>query len=217
MNPDMPLHHRRSIRLKGYDYSQAGAYFVTIVTQGRAPLLGEVVGGVARLSPAGEMVAKWWDELENKFPGVELGAFVVMPNHIHGIINIIESIVGVDLRGDPETGGHAGPPRRDPAVGVDLRGDPETGGHDDWGKHAGLPLPAASLSTIIQWYKTMTTNAYIRGVKQSGWPPFAGRFWQRNYYEHIIRNQGEHDRIHRYIEANPLNWGEDRENLERTA
>ena len=65
---------------------------------------------------------------------------------------------------------------------------------------------------MIQWFKTMTTNEYIRGVKQLGWKPFNGRVWQRNYYEHIIRNETELDRITRYIEANPTRWCDDREN-----
>lgn len=71
----------------------------------------------------------------------------------------------------------------------------------------GAPLPE-----IIQWYKTMTTNAYIRGVKQSGWTPFAGKLWQRNYYEHIIRDEVDLERIRAYIEDNPTMWASDNEN-----
>ncbi|MFN4294850.1 MAG: transposase, partial [Thermoflexales bacterium] len=86
MTYDPQKHHRRSIRLKGYDYSQAGAYFITIVAQDRACLFGEVVDGEMRLNDAGRMVWDEWNALPDRFPGLELDAFVVMPNHVHGII-----------------------------------------------------------------------------------------------------------------------------------
>ena len=174
MRPDPNNHHRHSIRLPGYDTSQAGAYFVTMVTQGRACLFGEVVEGEMRLNPPGQMVERWWYELNNKFPTVALGEFVVMPNHFHGVIII----------------------NNDPVDGAEKQG-----------AHTGAPLP-----TIIQWFKTMTTNEYIRGVKQLGWEPFAGKLWQRNYYEHIIRNDAELERIDIYITNNPANWQADDEN-----
>ncbi|HMM99112.1 MAG TPA: hypothetical protein PKC99_08900, partial [Anaerolineales bacterium] len=110
MKYDPKIHHRRSIRLKGYDYSQAGAYFVTIVTQGRAQLFGHIEHGEMILNDAGQMIVKWWNELPNKFPQITLGAFVVMPNHFHGIIIINPTVpnpidverVGGDLRVSPE-------------------------------------------------------------------------------------------------------------------
>lgn len=83
---DPERHHRRSIRLKGYDYSQAGAYFVTLNVHQRRCFLGEAVGGKVRLSPAGEMVLRVWEAVPNHYPGVDVDAFVVMPNHVHGII-----------------------------------------------------------------------------------------------------------------------------------
>ena len=85
---DPQKHHRRSIRLKGYDYSSEGAYYVTIVTQGRECLFGEIVDGEMRINEYGEIVQKWWNEIPIHFPNVQLGAFVMMPNHIHGIIFI---------------------------------------------------------------------------------------------------------------------------------
>jgi len=178
-------HHRRSIRLKGYDYSQAGAYFVTVCTQGRVCLFGGVVEGEMRVNVAGRMVEKWWAELSNKFPNVETDEYNVMPNHFHGIV----VIVGADLRVCPEP----------------------TGAHDEiTGAHTGAPLPE-----IVQWFKTMTTNEYIRGVKTSRWPLCPGRLWQRNYYEHIIRNEESLNRIREYIANNPLQWEVDRENPNR--
>jgi putative transposase len=159
MKYDSDQHHRRSIRLRSYDYSQVGAYFVTICTQGRLCLFGDVVYGEMKLNDAGWMIESWWLELRNKFPSVEPGEYVVMPNHFHGII----AIVGADLCVCPDSG----PPK---------------------GAHIGAPLPK-----IVQWFKAMTTNEYIRGVKQYGWTPFLARLWQRNYYEHIIRNQEDLD------------------------
>lgn len=86
--------HRQSIRLRDYDYSQNGAYFVTICCQNKACLFGEIVNGEVRLNDAGKMVEKWWRELANKFPAIELDEFIIMPNHFHGIV----VIVGADLR-----------------------------------------------------------------------------------------------------------------------
>jgi REP element-mobilizing transposase RayT len=88
------------------------------------------------------------------------------------------------------------------SVGADLRVGPNSEG-----AHAGAPLP-----TIIQWFKTMTTNEYMRGVKTRSWTPFAGRLWQRNYYEHIVRGENELTRIREYIANNPPQWEMDREN-----
>ncbi len=187
---DPQKHHRRSIRLKGYDYSSEGAYYITIVAQGRECLFGEIVYGGMILNDAGQMIVKWWNELPNKFPNIVLGEFVVMPNHFHGIIFIMET-VGADLRVCP---------------------DDEENVSAQKGEHVGSP-PRTSLSRIIQWFKTMTTNEYIRGVKQLNWKPFVGKLWQRNYYEHIIRNEKDLQRIADYIVANPSRWNEDDNNL----
>jgi len=210
MNFDPKIHHRRSIRLKGYDYRQTGGYFVTMVTQGRDTLFGEIVNGEMILNDAGEMIVRWWLELPNKFPNVNVDIFVVMPNHFHGIIFITD---GADnsANADAETIS---------VVGDDLRVVPDLR-DDGKGEHVGSPRqdqrrPNAPLSQMIQWFKTMTTNEYIRGVKQLRWKPFNGKVWQRDYYEHIIRNQSAADRIARYIETNPARWNEDKENSART-
>jgi REP element-mobilizing transposase RayT len=89
MKYDPQKHHRRSIRLKGYDYSQAGAYFVTIITHDRARLFGEIAEGDMRLNDAGRMIWAEWDALPLRFPTIELDAFVVMPNHVHGIMVLV--------------------------------------------------------------------------------------------------------------------------------
>ena len=89
---DLEIHQRRSIRLKGYDYSQGGAYFVTIVAQGRLCLFGDVVDGEMRANDAGEMVWRVWDGMPGRFPSIEMDEFVVMPNHVHGVIIIRQSL-----------------------------------------------------------------------------------------------------------------------------
>jgi REP element-mobilizing transposase RayT len=169
---------RRATRMPGYDYSRPGAYFVTISVQGRLCLLGAVSGDVSRLNPAGEMVARWWRELPRKFAGVEVDADVVMPNHVHAII-VINGCEGALPSGT--------------AVGADLCvrpvPRPNTTSERSGDQHR------TSLSNVIQWFKTMTTNAYIRGVKELGWPPFDGRLWQRTFYDHVIRNEAELNRI----------------------
>lgn len=189
---DPAKHHRRSIRLKGHDYASEGAYFVTIVTQGRECLFGKIIDGEMILNEAGQMVVKWWNELSNKFPDVIAGAFVIMPNHFHGII-IIEKTAGADLRVCPDRESIS----------------------EHKGEHVGSPRRDVPLSQIMQWFKTMTTNEYIRGVKQLGWHPFVGKLWQRNYYEHIVRNEKSLQRITDYIFANPSRWYKDQENVRK--
>lgn len=176
-------HHRRSIRLKGYDYSQAGAYFVTICAQDRACLFGDVVDGEMRVNGAGWMVESIWNEMPVFYTGVETDEFVVMPNHVHGIV----VLVGAAPRGRP------------------VSGQAQVG-------QAQGPAPTMSLADVIHRFKTMTTKRYADGVKTDGWPAFRGRLWQRNYYEHIIRSDVELSRIREYIVNNPLQWALDREN-----
>jgi len=219
MSYNPAIHHRRSIRLKGYDYSLEGLYFVTLCAQHRARLFGNVVSGNMVLNDAGDMVERWYDELENKHPDIRCREMVVMPNHFHCIVENVGVGVGghVGPNSDVETGAHVGAPL--------LRGRPETtmldeqpilGGlveMDDYlisGEHVGSPQPGSQLSDVVRWFKTMTTNEYIRGVKNLGWQPFDRKLWQRNYYEHIIRTPESHERIANYIVNNPAKWAEDK-------
>ncbi len=178
MRYDPDIYHRRSIRLPGYDYAQPGAYFVTICTEGRERLFGEIVGDEMAPNEAGRMIDAWWRRIPEKFPSCNADAFVVMPNHLHGVIVIDHDTVGADPRVRPRHGA------------------------------AGAPLPR-----IVQWLKTMTTNAYIHGADDCGWRPFAGRLWQRNYYEHIVRDEEELQHIRDYVVNNPLNWTHDPDNM----
>ena len=181
MKYDPDKHHRRSIRLPGYDYSRSGAYFVTICTQNRECMFGKIVGGEMVLNDAGRMINIVWDEMQGNYPGVETDEFVVMPNHTHGII----VLVGAGPRTCPDNG------------------QPKNNGHPQ-----GV-APTLSLPDVVHRFKTMTTKRYTDGVKQSGWAPYPGKLWQRNYYEHIIRNEQELNKIREYIVNNPFNWQSD--------
>jgi len=178
-----PSKHRRSIRLKDYDYTTAGAYFVTIVTHGRKCLFGEISGGVMQSNDAGRMVREAWDELSNHYASVESDAFVVMPNHVHGIVFVG---AGPCARPEPE-------------------GQPQ-------GVAPTETASVLSLPDIVHRFKTLTTKQYIDGVKRFAWQPFAGQFWQRNYFEHIIRSEKSLQGIRQYIVDNPARWEFDREN-----
>lgn len=190
------IHKRRSIRLKGYDYSQAGLYFVTMCVQNRDRLFGSIHNGKLKNNDAGKMIEKWYFELENKFPNVHCGEHIIMPDHFHCIIHIVRP---VGVRADLCTcqcvraGLCACPPN-----------EPISGEHNKIpisGEHTGSPL-----SAMVQWFKTMTTNEYIRNVKSNNWQRFNGKLWQRNYWEHIIRNEKSHKNISRYIINNPSKW-----------
>jgi putative transposase len=185
MKYDPERHHRRSIRLKDYDYSQDGAYFVTICVYERQRLFGRIDQGEMRLNPPGMMVMNVWEELNRRFPEVKTEAYVVMPNHIHGIIWLVGGLVGTlddDIRETTREGNHKGCPY--------------------------------TLGDVIGAFKSITTDEYICGVKRCGWTPFWGRIGQRNYYEHVIRNHRILNAIRNYIGANPSQWAYDPENPE---
>ncbi|MCE5341563.1 MAG: transposase [Planctomycetaceae bacterium] len=192
---DPKIHHRHSIRLRGYDYSKVGYYFITICTHYCQPAFGNIEKGFMVLNNAGNMIERWWKEVSCKFPNVQTDLYVIMPNHFHGIINIIDTKLNAIAR----------PNTKDKLVGADLRVCPENKN----GEHIDSPLQHTPISKIVQWYKTMTTNEYIRNVKQNDWKPFKGTLWQRNYYEHIIRNEISLGQIREYILKNPSNWEDD--------
>lgn len=190
---DPQKHHRRSIRLKRYDYSQEGAYYVTIVTWRREFLFGDIVNQEMMLSPYGEIAQKWWEEIPVHFLNVETGAFVIMPNHVHGIIYILD-----ERRGTvpvPEEHGENSISQNDETVGVILGGETP-------------PLRKPTIGQIIAYFKYQSTKE-MNTVDNTG---TVTKFWQRNYYEHIIRNEKDLQNKTDYVEANPRLWGEDEEN-----
>jgi len=184
------IHHRKSIRLKGYDYSKTGWYFITICVQNRECLFGEIrvgaqdahVGAPQRgrpdinttppqmiLNDTGEMIAKWYYELENKYPGIRCREMVVMPNHFHCIIEIMD---------DHQQDAHVGAPLRGRPVDTCTIDVPQYGPDN---KKFGVPM-----GEMVDWFKTMTTNEYIRGVKNQGWKRFDSKLWQRNCIGNIL-------------------------------
>jgi len=173
-------YHRRSIRLKDYDYAKAGAYFVTTCTWQREYAFGEIMNGLVQLNRRGEIVQAVWDDLPNHYALVQLDAFVVMPNHIHAIIvledNTEQASVGAGLRPAPTT--------------------PST--------LAARP----ALPEIVRAFKSFSARRINESRQTAGRP-----VWQRNYFEHVIRDERELITIRRYILNNPLQWALDRDNL----
>ncbi len=190
---DPSIHHRRSIRLKGFDYTQPGAYFVTIVAHRRLPIFGEITGGVVHLNACGETCRAEWMRTATIRREIALDEFVVMPNHFHAIVMIMEcgnGLVGATGRDESTVlHGIVGATGRSP-----LRPDMPCG-------------PAnKSLASLIAGYKSAVTT---RINKLRGTP--GAPVWQRNYHEHIIRNADELSRIREYIRYNPMAWETDDE------
>jgi putative transposase len=191
-----PSPNRKRLRLPNYDYSQAGAYFVTVVTYGRACLFGYVVEGEMRLNEAGEMVDTVCREIPHSMPNMGWGIYQIMPNHFHAIIEL-NCIVGATLRGCPGQTQRSAP-----------TDGPQTNAPTDGLNHTRL-----TLGDVVGRFKSLTTRHYIDGVRTSHWHPFTNRLWQRNYYEHIICDEIDYQSIVDYIISNPHNWESDQEYL----
>jgi len=187
MTFDPAKHHRRSIRLVGYDYAQEGAYFATICTHGRVCLFGDVMEDGVRLNAAGRVVESVWDGLPRHYPYVELDACVIMPNHIHCIVVLTEN-VGAGFK-----------PALTPGRAARISAHPEPALTAHTVRH-GLP-------EIIRAFKTFSARGINEIRNTAGMP-----VWHRNYYEHIIRNEKSLNRIRQYILDNPARWAVDREN-----
>ncbi|HHD92174.1 MAG TPA: transposase [Candidatus Portnoybacteria bacterium] len=198
---------RKSVRLSEYDYSSSGWYFITICTQNHYELFGKIVDSKMILNEYGKIVEKVLLKLPQRYKNVELDEYVIMPNHFHGIIVINNDddtdSVGAGLVPAREMGDYC-----------------ETGDHKDLScDHKGRPYTARdnennkpTIGNITGAFKSITTNEYIRGVKIKKWTPFNYRIWQRNYYEHIIRNEKSLNKIRQYIIDNPPKWEIDKYN-----
>jgi len=263
--------NRRPLRLKEHDYAQPGAYFVTICTQHRQRLFGEVVSGEMLLNDAGRMIQRIWDEIPFYYKGIDIDAFVVMPDHIHGLVVVLPPGSPVSPVGaippwlppfektwlppfkkteSPVSNKPYFPPSRKSALPqkTDLQSishptcdleylhdfgnepcpkndiepgvmpcDETEGDHvflndgdhvfSNKGDHGGIaPTGMTSLSDVVRCFKTLTTKRYIDAVHHQNWPPFPGKLWQRNYYEHIIRDDVALTFISHYIANNPMRW-----------
>ena len=166
MHYDPEIHHRRSIRLKEYDYSKAGAYFVTICTWDKKCILGEIDGEKMKLDVYGKIVFEEWHRSSEIRKEIGMDAFVIMPNHIHGIVIIHDTTIE--------------------------------------------RMKPKSISSFIAGFKSAVTKRINQIRNTPGFP-----VWQRNYYEHVIRNEKELNAIREYIAYNPLRWNEDTENPNR--
>ena len=223
-NPN--IHHRRSIRLKGYDYSQAGLYFVTICCQKRACLFGEIINGEMVLNDAGKIANQCWLEIPNHFPDAKLLEHIIMPNHIHGIIELAEA-----EKKSPDNTTNTIPENNNDNIGaknishennvenigaknISHENNNDNNGtknisHENNVENIGaknispLQSPSKTIGSIVRGFKIgvtkwMRQNTDIYDV------------WQRNYYEHIIRNEQSYQNISQYIINNPAKWNDDK-------
>lgn len=167
-NSDIPW--RRNLRLRNFDYSRRGGYFITICSHQKRCIFGNIQNSFVQLSAIGEIVNNNWLQIPKHTPRVEIGTFVVMPNHIHGILYIIDEEFGIEPTSIPRT------KQKSPNIGA-----------------------------ILGWFKMSVTRDVritMPGVE----------VWQRNYYDHILRNEVDEQRIMEYIQMNPLRWANDEEN-----
>lgn len=176
------FYHRQSIRLQNYDYQQAGLYFITICSCQKEPLFGDIVNGEIKLNPFGKIVEQEWFNTPLLRSNTELDACIIMPNHFHGILNIKDSCRGASTCALTDAGSRA---------------------------HIGAPLrrESNSLGSIIAGFKSAVTKK-INELRQTPRMPI----WQRNYYEHIIRDEESLQKMREYIFNNPAQWEMDQEN-----
>jgi REP element-mobilizing transposase RayT len=187
-NPDK--HCRRSIRLKGYDYSQAGIYFVTICTKNKKCLFGEIKNDKMILNQLGYIVQNEWIKTSEIRNNVTLDSFVIMPNHLHGIIIINNDVRRGVLQYAPTANAHAA-------------------GISQYAPTATFRSPSQTIGAIVRGFKSVATKRINEIRKTPGLP-----LWQRNYYEHIIRNENDLGKIQQYILINSAKWEFDRNNLQ---
>lgn len=200
--PKLSLPDRKSIRLKDFDYSNIGGYFITICSQNMRCLFGEVENGEMKPNLFGKMVEMEWKNLETRFPQIELDVWTAMPNHFHGIVMILR-------RPEMVTANNPSPIRAmtsiartsEPRVRLLLAGEDKL---HPYGTEEG------SLGRIMQAFKSITTVTFLKTLKESGRRSESGKLWHRNYYEHVIRNESDLAMIREYIQNNPLRWELDR-------
>ncbi|MCY4020498.1 MAG: transposase [Chloroflexi bacterium] len=174
-NPNHRHSHRRSIRLRGYDYRKGGVYFVTICAYRKLKLFGSIIDGEMALSPLGEIACEEWRHIARARSNVELDRYVVMPNHLHGLFIV--------------TGGHE-----------DNLGQGAKSRHVERRPR----LPAGSLGAIISQYKAAVSRRAWSGLICR-----SQRIWQRNYFDHILRDESSLNEIRKYIIENPARWRDD--------
>jgi REP element-mobilizing transposase RayT len=178
-----------SIRLDGWDYRRSAWYFLTICTQKRIPFFGNVRRGIVGLSRIGCIAHRFWAAIPDHFNRARLDAFVIMPDHVHGLIGLVPDGNAVETLNP-----------------TSLRNDANQGDTDINQRMSSISPKPGSISTIIRSYKSAVT----RWARRNGCPGFA---WQPRFYDHIVRNQRAFRRIRRYIVANPVRWHQDRQHV----
>lgn len=181
------IHHRRSIRLKGYNYSQAGAYFITICCQDKECRFGIIENGEMILNEFGMIAYDEWIKLSERFSNFELDVFQIMPNHMHGIIVLN---VGATARAGASPA---------PTISGDLviTNSP-----------IATVVDTHTVGDIVGAYKSLVANGCLRICKMKN--KTMGKIWQRNYYEHIIKDEQSYQTISNYIINNPSKWNDDK-------
>jgi len=221
-------HHRRSIRLKGYNYSQAGLYFITLCTQNRSFLFGKIKNREMILNDAGRMVENEWLKLPERFKNIALHEYIVMPNHFHAILEIVGATLVVapnDVAPNDDVApnnwvfktklnstGRNGQPQGIAPTNTPTNTPTSISTNTPIYISTNTPTLSATdkrVGDMVGAFESITTVEYIRGVKNNNWPPFDKKIWQRNYYEHIIRTEQSYLNISKYIENNPANWSDD--------
>lgn len=177
---DPNLHHRKSIRLKGHNYSQPGLYFITMCCHQQQCRFGKVVDGEIQLNEFGLIAMEEWEKLPARYPNTALDVYQIMPNHIHGIVHITDLASSV-------------------ATAININIDSEVNG---------LRKPLQACGDMMGAYKSLVFNACLEISKANN--QHMGKLWQRNFYEHIIRNEKSYNTIADYIISNPQNWETDK-------
>ena len=190
-NPNKPK--RRSIRILEYDYTQQGAYFISICTHLKKHIFGEITSGSMKLSPLGEIAHYQWLQLPQRFSNIELDAFIIMPNHIHGILIINKPQHPITRRYSPDLSNEDTPQVSTLTPCPPVNSNPP---------HGTIP---GSIGAIIQNYKSLTSRKINMLLRSKNNP-----IWQRNFYEHIVRDETDYERIVEYIENNPISWSDDK-------
>jgi len=209
---DPKIHHRHSIRLKNWDYSKQGYYFITICTQDRGKFFGNIVNKKMDLSILGNIIKNEWLQIPIKYINVKLDEWIIMPNHLHGIIIIALSNTHTPAISNTNTPAISNTPATthieksiyaEKSIYIDgatVAYDGATVAYD-----GATARVAPTLGNIIGSFKSLCIHHWLKHIKKNNINTL-GKFWQRNFYERIIRNESELNRVREYIKHNPLKW-----------
>ena len=201
------IHHRRSIRLKGYDYSKAGAYFITICCDDRLHRFGKILDHKMILHQLGTIAYNEWISLSERFSNFELDVFQIMPNHMHGIIVLKDIDLDKTLRAMVAVAQDENEVNRAIAEEED-KVNRATAEEEDKVNRATARVAPTTIADVVGAYKSIVSNECLKLYKLQN--KQMGKLWERNYYEHIIRDENAYINISNYIINNPNKWDEDK-------